>query len=66
MKYVVALTKTTLAYGEWIIEAESIEAAEMMAALKLETENPEEIDVTFCEWEVSFGETREADEQDED
>lgn len=67
MKYKVVLLKTTTAYGEWEIEADSPEEAEQLAAKSLEKgAEPEEHDVSFGEWGVSFGDTQKSAEQDEE
>lgn len=66
MKYVVELTKTQTTVSHWTIEANSAEEAEELAAKRLEEtgEEPEEEDVSFSGWEVTYGMTEESDEQE--
>jgi len=53
--YRVELTRTTTAVGYFEVEAESAEKAEELAEERLESEDPEEVDVSFGPWEVTHG-----------
>lgn len=63
-KFKVTMTKTTTTTGYWEIEADDLEAAEKEATRRLAetSEEPEEVDVSFGDWEVCYGEAEESAE----